>query len=95
MSISVESVNRDNNIDDCEVNFNANISHNVINVLNDVSSVFSNDEFDLSYVAVNGKTNDPLFNNIKESRRTCPKSLIIVHIKINSLKKKNKAPIHC
>ncbi len=32
VSISVESINRDDNINDCEVNFNANISDNVINV---------------------------------------------------------------
>ncbi len=68
VSISVESINRDDNINDCEVNFNANISDNVINVFNGVSCVFPNDEFDLSYVGANGKTNDPFFDNIKESR---------------------------
>ncbi len=68
-------------------------SDNVINVSNGVSSVFYNDEFDLSYVGANGKTNDPLFDNIKESRLKYPKSLIIAHININSLEKENKAPI--
>ncbi len=31
-----------------------------------VYQVFSNDKFDLIYVSVNSKTNDPLFHNIKE-----------------------------
>ncbi len=42
---------------------------------------------------MNGKTNDPLFDNIKESRLKYPKSLKIAYININSLKKENKAPI--
>ncbi len=58
-----------------------------------VSNVFSNDEFDLSYVGANGKTNDPLFDNIKESRLKYHKSLIIAHININSLKRENNTPI--
>ncbi len=46
----------------------------------------------MSYVGANDKTNDPLFDNIKESRLKYPKSLIIAHININSIKKENKAP---
>ncbi len=90
MSISVESINRDDNINDCEVNFNANISDNVINDFNGVSSVFSNDEFDLNYVSAKGKTNHQLFDNITESKLKYPKSLIIAHIIMNSLKKRTK-----
>ncbi len=46
----------------------------------------------MSYVGANGKTNDPLFDNIKESRLKY-KKLIIAHININSFKKENKVPI--
>ncbi len=40
VSILVECINIVDNMNDCEVNFNANISDNVINVSNSVSRVF-------------------------------------------------------
>ena len=41
----------------------------------------------------NESTNDPLFDTIREARLKNPKSLIISHVNINSLKKEYKAPI--
>ncbi len=74
------------------VNINANISDNDIKVFNGVSSVFSNDEFDLSYVGGNGKTNHPLFDNINESRLKDNKQRPI--LPIHQAAKLNMCPLY-